>query len=125
VAVLPGEHAAAERRPRQDAQTRVVGRVDDLALDAALQQRVLHLRRHEPRGPGSRRLHRRGLGGLPPGVVADADVAHLAGGHRGVERRERLVERGCGVPGVQLPEVDVVDAEATQRRVESREQVAS
>src|SRR5664280_1640960 len=88
-AVLPGQHAPPQRRPRQDAQPGVHCRRHHLALDPAGQQRVLHLRRHQRRhrpttdGGG---LERRRLGRLPAVVVGDADVAHPAAGDRGVQR---------------------------------------
>ena len=61
---------------------------------------------------------------LPAAVVGDAGVAHLAGGDRRVERRHRLLPRRHRVPGVQLPQVDVVDLQPPQRRVERGEQAA-
>ena len=58
----------------------------------------------------------------PAGVVGDADVRRPAAAHREVERAEGLLDRGARVPGVHLPQVDVVDAQPTQRGVEGGEQ---
>ena len=65
-----------------------------LALDAALEQRVLDLGRRQP-GPARRRqLVRRGLRRLPAGVVGDADVAGPAG-RDGVVQRRRASPRAA------------------------------
>lgn len=53
-----------------------------------------------------------GGGELPAGVVGDAGVADAAAGDGGVDGGEGFVEGDGGVPGVQLPEVEVVDLEA-------------
>lgn len=55
-----------------------------------------------------------GGGQLPARVVGDAGVADPAAGDGGVEGGEGFVEGDGGVPGVQLPEVDVVGAQAAQ-----------
>ena len=59
-----------------------------------------------------------GLGDLPAGVVAAADVAHLAGAHHVVQRAQRLFDRRAVVGQVHLVEVDVVGVEAAQAGVE-------
>ena len=96
-----------------------------LVLDAAVEQRVLHLRRDQGRPAGHGALPGRALRGAPAGPVRDADVRRPPGAHRGVERRERLLDRGRVGPDVHLPEVDVVDAEPAQGEVEAAEQVAA
>ena len=48
------------------------------------------------------------------GRVGDADVEHLAGAHRVVERPHRLLDRGVPVPEVHPVEVDVVGAQPAQ-----------
>ena len=85
---------------------------------AAVEQGVLHLVRGQRRPAGHGALPGRGLRRLPAGVVRDPDVRRPAGRHRRVERRQRLLDGGLVGPDVHLPEVDVVDAEPLQRRVE-------
>ena len=97
----------------------------DLALDAALQQRVLDLGADERGAAGPGPLPGRGLRGLPAGEVADPDVAGPAGGDGEVAGGQRLLERRGVVPGVQLPQVDVVEAEPLERGVERGQQVAA
>ena len=63
------------------------------------------------------RLHQ-----LPAGEVGDADIAHLAGAHQIVERRQHLLDRRAGVEGVQLQQVDIVGAEPPQRVVHRLDQ---
>ena len=79
VPVLAGQHAAAQRRPGQQAEPERRGGRHDLALDAALQQRVLDLGGHQRRPARPRPLPGRRLRGLPAGVVRDPGVAGPAG----------------------------------------------
>ena len=65
-----------------------------------------------------------GLGELPAGEVGQAVVADLAGPDEPVEGAQRLGQRGPGIPGVHLVEVDRVDTEAPQRGVERAGEVA-
>src|SRR5262249_6740917 len=84
-----------------------------LALDVAGLRRGVHLIRDGLRGAGP--LGRGdGLDVLPPRVVRDAEVAHLARLHAVVERGPRLFEGRLAVPLVQLVEGDVCGAEAAQ-----------
>src|SRR5207249_39787 len=55
-----------------------------------------------------------GAGELPGGEVAAAKVTHLPVPHQVVQGIERLVERGGGVPGMDLVEVDVVGLQAAE-----------
>src|SRR4051794_14670889 len=123
-AVLAGEHAPAERGPRDQADPVVLGGRTDLALEPALQQRVLHHRAHDGRGELLGPLQLRGRGELPARVVRHPGVADLAAGHRVVDGRERLLDVHRGVPGVQLPQVDVIDTQPAQRTLERGEQRA-
>ena len=123
-AVLPGQHAARERGPREVAQTQVLGRGDELLLDGAVEQRVLDLVGDEQRSERARRRRRR-QAHLPAGEVGQADVADPPGGHGVLEGGQRLLPRRQRVPGVELPEVEVVGAQRAQRRVELGEQVAA
>ena len=47
--VLAAEHAALQRRPGRDAEAQLARHGDELALDGALEQRVLDLQRDERR----------------------------------------------------------------------------
>ena len=75
--------------------------------------------------PGKAACQVGGPRGLPAGEVGHPDVADLAAVHGVVERRQGLLERGVGVVAVHLPQVDVVGAEAAQRRVQGAQQVAA
>ena len=80
VAVLAGEHPAARAATRAARPSPSAGAGGQhLALDAALQQRVLHLGGDQrgPARPGG--LPGGGAGGLPAGEVGHPDVADLAG----------------------------------------------
>src|SRR5918993_434702 len=123
VPVLAGQQPATERRPGQDAEPHRLRGGHHLPLDAALEERVLDLGADDRRPAGPRALPGRRLRGLPAGEVADADVARPPGADRLVARGEGLLERRRLVPGVQLPEVDVVEAQALEGGVERRQQV--
>ena len=112
VPVLAGQHAAAQRRPGQHAEPERRRGRQHLALDAALQQRVLDLGRR-PAAPGRATAccQVTARAGLPAGVVRDADVPRPAGRDRVVQRRQRLLQRTSSRPGVHLPQVDVVGAQ--------------
>ena len=123
VPVLPGEQPAAQRRPGEHAHAQRLGGRHDLALHPALQQRVLDLGADQRRAARPGALPGRGLRGLPAGEVADPDVPGPAGGDGEVAGGQRLLERRRLVPGVQLPEVDVVQPEPLQGGVEGGQQV--
>ena len=115
VAVLAGEHP----RPSGDqgsTPSPSAGRGrHHLALDAALQQRVLDLGRPQRRPARPGRLPASRPGGLPAGVVRHPDVAGPAR-VTATSSADRVSSSGdAASPGVQLPEVDVVDAEPAQR----------
>ncbi len=63
-----------------------------------------------------------GLHQLPAAEVGDPGVAELAGPYEVVEGGEHLLDRGSGVEGVQVEEVDVVRAEAAQGPVDGGDQ---
>ena len=113
-AILTRQHSATQRRPGDQPHAVTLQSRDHFAFHAALEQAVLHLRADRSEVTGDGRLHRSDGGDLPAGIVADADVMDLARGHRRVDGAQRLVDRGQGVPGMQLPQVDVLDAEPAQ-----------
>ena len=121
--VLAGEHPAPQRRPRQDAEPERLGHRDDLALDPALEQRVLHLGGNDGGAAGNCPLPGRGAGRLAAGVVRDAGVTDLAGANGLVDGGESLVHRGHRVPGMQLPQIDMVSAQSHERFVKAAEKV--
>ena len=110
----------------QQADTQVQRGRQHLALHAALEQGVLQLCARQP-GPGAgrRELPRRRLGELPAAEVGDTGIAGPAAADRQVEGLEGLVQRGAGVEGVDVPDVDVVRAEPGQRGVQRGEQMAA
>ena len=70
--------------------------------------------RHPPAG-----MQRRGPRRLPPRVVGDPDVAGPPRRHRALQRRQGLLQRRLVAPGVDQPQVDVIDVPSRgQRRVE-------
>ena len=125
-AVLPGEHPAPERRVGQDAEPELDARPGTTSCSMLrLSSEYSICVETSGARPGHGALPGRALRGAPAGPVRDPDVRRPAGAHRGVERRERLLDRGRVGPDVDLPEVDVVDAEPAQRQVEAAEQVAA
>ena len=65
---------------------------------------------------GRRKFTSRGgvnsLGELPSDKIGQAGVPDFACVHSIVQKAERLLDRGEGVPGVHLVEIDVVDPES-------------
>ena len=55
---------------------------------------------------------------MPTGEVGAGDIANLAGEDEVVESLEGLFDRGKGVEGVEMVDVDVVGVEALERVVE-------
>ncbi len=111
---LAGEPAPAQRAPDDRADALVEPEGHQLPLVVAADERVVDLvgdiaRVAVPVGGGE------GLHQLPAREVGDAGVADLPRPYELVERGEHLLDRGGGVEGVQLEEVDVVGAEAPQR----------
>ena len=111
---LAREHAAAQGAPRRHAQAELACHRHELALDRALQQRVLDLQRDERHPSLEDRLVLH-LGADPRRVVAQAQVANLACTHEHVERVHRLVDRRVRVEEVHPQQVDVVGAKPPQR----------
>ena len=119
--VLAREHSPAERRPAAGCPGRAPRPPATTSRSMPrCSERVLHLRRRQPGPARSSQLVSRRLRCLPAGVVRDADVARPPGGHGGVERGQRLVERHVVGPGVHLPQVDVVDVRAAAARGRGR-----
>ena len=111
--VLAGEPAAVERRPADHADVLVAAQRQDVALDAAGEERVRRLLARRLGHPeGGRRVER--VAQLDGRERRRPDGPHLAGGDELAEHLERLADRRVGVRAVQLVEVDVVDAEAAQ-----------
>ncbi len=111
--VLAGEDALRERRP-DDLRDAVLGAEwNDVALRAAPEHRVLRLAGDELLDV--RKCER--LGDLVHRPLAEADVAGLALPHDLGERFHRLLERRVPVVAMALVQVDVVGAQACERRV--------
>ena len=121
-AAVPGQSAACERAPRHDRDSLVDALRDHLPLLLAVHQVVVVLHRDEP-CPAVPCRDRLGLRELPRVHAARADVARLAGADDVVERLHRLLDRRRVVEAVDLVEVDVVEPEALQRRVDRGEDV--
>jgi hypothetical protein len=86
-------------------------------LDFARKQAILRLQRH-------RHLYAHGLGRgnyelqLPAREIRQADVMNFPGLHRIIEERQRFFDRRVHVSGVELIEVDRINAQARERSVQ-------
>ena len=119
---LPVRTPRPSGRPREHADPERDGRGDHLALDPALQQRVLGL----DRGEADLALEQaRRTGHLPAGVVGQPDVAGAPAGDGEPQRGHRLVERGARVGRLDEPQVDVVGLQAPQGAVQRRQEPAA
>src|SRR5205085_12423540 len=116
-AVLAGEEAARQWEVRNQAESELLERRNELGLDVTLQQRVLVLGRDERR-PATRVCEAVGSAHLGGGEVRRADVTHLACFDELFERAEGLLDRRDAVGTVVLVEVDVVGAESLERAVD-------
>src|SRR6185295_14267660 len=105
-----GEHAAAERRVRDQRDAQLAAAGEGLFALLAVHQGVFVLHRgdrvHLVRAPDGRR---RGLG--------ERDGAHLALLDQALHRADRVLDRHGGVDTVLVVEVDDVDAQALQARL--------
>ena len=99
-----GQHPAAERAERHDADAELAARRDDLVLDVAAPQRPLALQRGD-------RVHGGGATDRVDRRLGQAEVAHLALGDELGHRPDGLLDRHVEVGAVLVVEVDVVDAE--------------
>ena len=111
-----GEQAADERGEGEEADAELLAGVEDLALDAALEQRVLALEaRDRMDGGGATQVrHER---------FREADVADLARLDELRESSDRLLDRRPRVDAMLLVEVDRLDAEPAQARLARRADV--
>jgi hypothetical protein len=121
---LPDSQPPPSGPPRQQTEAVVLARRHDLELDPAHEQAVGGLQGHRhgqllPLGQIDGPLH------LPTGEVGQAGVADLARVDGVVQEAQRLLQRRERIPRVQLVEVDVVDPEPAQRRIEGPTQVTA
>ena len=116
-AVLAGQQTARQREVGQQPQAVAHARGNDVVERRAVQHVEVVLRADEAR-PTVRGRHRLGCVDLLAREVGVADLAHLAGAHERVERRERLVDRYGGIGHVLLVQVDVVGAQTAQAAVD-------
>jgi hypothetical protein len=106
-----GEQTGGHRRVDDHADVLALGEGQDLALDVGMDERVRGLQRLH-RGDGLRAAQ---LGDVE---VRDADVLHESFGLELGERRPALLEVLVGNRPVNLVEVDRVDAQARQARLD-------
>ena len=105
-----GQEAATQRAVGDDPDAELSRRRHDLLLQLTAPQRPLGLQRRD----GMRRR------GSPQGVRVDlgqTEVSHLARLDQLAHGTDGVLDRHLRVTTVQVVEVDVVDAQATQRRV--------
>jgi hypothetical protein len=122
--VLAAEEAAGERTPDHQADAFALQHRDQLALEVAAGDRVVGLqaleaRQAEPLGNAER------LRDLPGRPVRNADVAHMAVLHQGVERAHRFLDRRRRIEAVDLVQVDVIELQALQARLQAGDDVAA
>src|SRR4029077_20148950 len=122
--VLAAQETAGERTPDHQAEAFALQHRDQLALEVAAGDRVIRLqaleaRQAEPLGNDER------LRDLPGRPVRNADVAHMAVLHHGVERTHRFLERRRWIEAVDLVQVDVIELQALQARLQSGDDVAA
>ena len=119
-----GEAAPAQRAPHDGAHALVQRQRHQLMLVVPADQGVIGLVGHVALQPQAvcrgQRLHQ-----LPGREVGGADVAHLAGAHQVVQRAQHLFHRRHRVHRMQLQQVDVVGAQAGQRRMHAFDQVVA
>ena len=76
-------------------------------FELAAEQRIVRLMRDVTRIAvafrNGQRLHE-----MPAGIVRDADVAHFARAHHGIERREHFFRRRERIEAVELQEIDAI-----------------
>src|SRR5262249_30911105 len=120
--VLAGQPAAAERAPRDDAETFVAADRQKFPFDLAVEEIVERLQAGEglpASGPAEvdRFLQ------LPAAVIAGAEIADLALPHEVVDAALRLLEGRVRVPHMDLVEVDIVGLEPAEARLDFRHDV--
>src|SRR5215472_1993444 len=123
-AVLAAQEPAGERAPDEQREAFALQHRHELALEVAAGDRVVRLqaleaREAEPLGDAER-LH-----DLPGRPVGDADVADVAVPDHRVERAHRLLDRRRRIEAVDLVEVDVVELQALQARLQPGDDVAA
>ncbi len=121
-AVFAGEDATAQRRPRQHAQAEFARHWQQLMFDAAFDQAVLDLQRHQRRpaaqvGQGLQLRH------APGRRIADAQIEHLARLHQMLQPAHHFVRCGGEIPGVQVQQVDPVGGKLAQAGFDRANQV--
>ena len=60
---------------------------------------------------------------LPRLKVADADVAHVTGGHQIVESAQRLIDGGQRIPHMGVQQIDIIAVEAAQAGLDTGQDV--
>ena len=106
-AEFAGKQAAGKRAPHEQADLFGFQQGNDFPFEIAAGDRVVGLKRVES-GQVLGLGDAEGFGDLPCLPVGAADVADLSLLHQGVESAERLLDRGHGIVGVDLVQVDVV-----------------
>src|SRR3954447_7375773 len=119
----PGEQAAVQRAPGDDADPVLLRGRDHLELDLPGEQVVDRLLADQALevAPGGRLV---GRGDLPAGVVGGADVEHLALRDQRLARLPDLLPRRLQVDVVELVEVDPVGLQPAQRGLAGADDVA-
>src|SRR3984893_6145771 len=112
-AELAGEQAAGKRTPHEQADLFGFQQGNDFPFEIAPGDRVISLKRVES-GQVPELRDAEGFGDLPCLPVGAADVADLSLLHQGVESANRLFDRGHGIVGMDLVQVDMVDLQTAE-----------
>src|SRR5882757_724784 len=123
-AELAGKQAAGKRTPHQQADLFGFQQRNDFPFQIAAGDRVIGLKRVEA-GEVPELRDAEGFGDLPCLPVGAADVADLSLLHQGVERANRLFDRGYGIVAMDLVQVDMVGLQAVETGLYSVHDVAA
>ncbi|CEJ45739.1 hypothetical protein XAB3213_3210009 [Xanthomonas citri pv. bilvae] len=110
---LAGQPPPTERAPHHRTDALVDTQRHQLPLVVAPGQRVIRLVGDEA-VPAMRIGDRLRLHQLPTGIIGSAQIAHLARAHQPIERGQGFFHRRHRIEGVQLQQIDVVGAQASQ-----------
>src|SRR3954471_10316527 len=105
-----GEEAAADRRVGDEADAQLAHGRQNLVLGIAAPERILGLQRGD-------RMYRMRAPDCLRRRFGHAEVTDLAGADQIGHRADRLLDRSRAVDAVLVIQIDVIDAEALQRRV--------
>src|SRR5258705_7639611 len=123
-AELAGKQAAGKRTPHEQSDLFGFQQGNDVPFDIAASDRVIRLKRVES-GEVPEFGDAEGFGDLPCLPVGAAEVADLSLLHQRVESANRLFDRGYGIVGVDLIQVDMVGLQTAETGLDPVHDVAA